>query len=107
MLDGHAALNFSHHVCGWHGSQGSVPFGCPLGGVSASKTLTRTPASLILFDGRPVAHQCWTRLDTKFKRRETELAVQREELEKERGRFEQAVAAREWALQREDQRLTQ
>ena len=66
MLDGHAALNFSHHVCGWHGSQGSVPFGCPLGGVSASKTLTRTPASLILFDGRPVAHQCWTRLDTKF-----------------------------------------
>ena len=53
-------------MCGRHGSQGSTPFGCPFGGVSASKTRTSVPASLMLVAGRPVAHQCCTRLATDF-----------------------------------------
>ena len=44
----------------------STPFGCPFGGVSASKTRTSAPASLMLVAGRPVAHQCCTRLATDF-----------------------------------------
>ena len=44
-------------------------------------------------------------LEGKFKQRELELASQREQLERERERFQRAVAAREWELQKEQHSL--